>query len=161
MDQTMLSVNYENIGRVIRIKRQEKDLTQDELGQLVGCCGNYISHIEANGHAAFETLVRIAYVLDFPLTVYLENQSSNETLDYYWHALLSSMRPEEKLILSKEMIRTIGQVCPEIMISNTYFERLQKIAYASDRNLAAEDPMAYGASGRQARKRITHPRKKK
>ncbi len=39
-------INYTMVGQRIRTARLQKKLSQAELGSLVGCSNNHISHIE-------------------------------------------------------------------------------------------------------------------
>lgn len=57
-------MNYRALGKNIRKYRQEKELNQEELAELVGCTSSHIGQIEnARGIPSLEMTVRIANAL--------------------------------------------------------------------------------------------------
>lgn len=58
-------MEYIMLGKNIRKYRNLRDMSQDDLGEKVGCCTSHIGMIE-NGHTkpSLEMLVRIANALD-------------------------------------------------------------------------------------------------
>ena len=65
-------VDYLKIGQRIKSARLEQGLNQTELGKLVGCSNNHMSHIEI-GQTKFSLsmLLRISYVLKKDLNYFL------------------------------------------------------------------------------------------
>ncbi len=58
-------INYMKIGQRIRAARQEKKLSQADLGALVGCSNNHMSHVEVGQtKVSLPMLLKLAYVLD-------------------------------------------------------------------------------------------------
>lgn len=61
-------IDFARIGQRIRIARQENGLNQAELGRLVGCSNNHMSHIEiGQTKASLSMLLKISCVLGFEL----------------------------------------------------------------------------------------------
>lgn len=58
-------MEYVKLGKNIRKYRNMRGMSQDDLGEKVGCCTSHIGMIE-NGHSkpSLEILVRIANALD-------------------------------------------------------------------------------------------------
>lgn len=58
-------LNLDLLGEAIKMLRKEKDLTQEELGKLVGVQKAQISKIENNlNNARFDTIMKVFKVLD-------------------------------------------------------------------------------------------------
>lgn len=58
-------VDYIKIGQRIKAARMEKGLNQADLGVLVGCSNNHISHVEiGQTKVSLSLLLRIATALD-------------------------------------------------------------------------------------------------
>ncbi len=58
-------LNLDLLGEAIKMLRKEKDLTQEELGKLVGVQKAQISKIENNlNNAQFDTIMKVFKVLD-------------------------------------------------------------------------------------------------
>lgn len=67
-------VNYTLIGKRIRIARTEKNMSQAELGQLVGCSNNHMSHIETGQtKVSLTMLLQIAFALGKNLDYFLSD----------------------------------------------------------------------------------------
>lgn len=65
-------VDYKKVGRRIRELRQKHNLTQMQLGELVDCSNNHISHIESGQtKISLTLLLKISYALDAPLEYFL------------------------------------------------------------------------------------------
>ena len=65
-------VDYLKIGQRIKSARLEQGLNQTELGKLVGCSNNHMSHIEiGQTKVSLSTLLRISYVLKKDLNYFL------------------------------------------------------------------------------------------
>ena len=65
-------INYTMVGQRIRTARLQKKLSQAELGSLVGCSNNHISHIEtAQTKVSLSMLTKLALALDQDLDYFL------------------------------------------------------------------------------------------
>ena len=75
-------LNLELIGEVIKTARKERNLTQEQLGKLVGVQKAQISKIENNlTDARFETILKVFKALNAKINFNVEllNQSLNLT----------------------------------------------------------------------------------
>lgn len=63
MDQ----MDYIRIGKIIRNRRKQKRMTQEQLGELTDMSQKMISKIEINGTDSLWKLKRIAEVLEIPI----------------------------------------------------------------------------------------------
>lgn len=67
-----LEINYANIGQRIKTARLEKGLNQSELGTLLGCSNNHISHIEVGQtKVSLSTLIQLTNILDKDFNYFL------------------------------------------------------------------------------------------
>lgn len=65
-------IDFVRIGQRIKIARQEKGLNQAELGRLVGCSNNHMSHVEiGQTKVSLTMLLKISSVLDKDLNYFL------------------------------------------------------------------------------------------
>ena len=64
-------INYTMVGQRIRTARLQKKLSQAELGGLVGCSNNHISHIETATKVSLSMLSKLALALDQDLDYFL------------------------------------------------------------------------------------------
>lgn len=65
-------IDFVHIGQRIRIARQEKGLNQAELGRMVGCSNNHMSHIEiGQTKVSLSMLLKISFVLEKDLNFFL------------------------------------------------------------------------------------------
>ena len=65
-------IDFVRIGKRIRSARQEKGLNQAELGRMVGCSNNHMSHIEiGQTKVSLSMLLKISCVLDKDLNYFL------------------------------------------------------------------------------------------
>ena len=72
-----------HIGLRIAYFRKLRDLTQAELAEKVGINKNYLSHIEsgsANKVASLPLLIRIAQILDVPLSLLVDLSDAENSL---------------------------------------------------------------------------------
>ena len=57
-------IDYVKIGQRIKTARLEKGYTQAELGALVGCSNNHMSHVEVGQtKVSLPMLVKLAFIL--------------------------------------------------------------------------------------------------
>ena len=98
-----MAIDYESIGKRIKSYRSMKNLSQEELGELVSINYRHISNIE-NGRRfpSLELIVAIANALDVSaddlLTDNLKHSSS--PVDTEIHDLLLACNQDEKAILT-------------------------------------------------------------
>ena len=65
-------IDYVKIGQRIRSARIERKLSQADLGALVGCSNNHMSHIEiGQTKVSLTMLMRIAYALEKEIDYFL------------------------------------------------------------------------------------------
>ena len=58
-------LDFKKIGGRIRAARQERGMSQSDLGAIVGCSNNHLSHVEVGQtKVSLTMLVKIAYTLD-------------------------------------------------------------------------------------------------
>lgn len=58
-------VDYIKIGQRIKAARQEKGYSQADLGALVGCSNNHMSHVEVGQtKVSLAMLLKLAFVLE-------------------------------------------------------------------------------------------------
>jgi Helix-turn-helix. len=76
---TNIQIDYYNIGKKIRILRQEKSLTQLQLAELADMSTNYLSHIE-NGLSklSLQSLIQLINALDTTPNRILYNVTLNK-----------------------------------------------------------------------------------
>lgn len=60
-----MKVNKKDMGRRVKKARQQKNLTQEKLAEIIGTSTAHISHIEnARGNASIDTVIDIMDALD-------------------------------------------------------------------------------------------------
>lgn len=65
-------IDFVRVGQRIKIARQEKGLNQAELGRLVGCSNNHMSHVEiGQTKVSLSMLLKISSVLEKDLNYFL------------------------------------------------------------------------------------------
>lgn len=58
-------IDYVKIGQRIKAARQEKGYSQADLGALIGCSNNHISHVEVGQtKVSLAMLLKLAFVLE-------------------------------------------------------------------------------------------------
>ena len=101
-----MAIDYESIGKRIKSYRSIKNLSQEDLGELVSINYRHISNIE-NGRRfpSLELIVAIANALDISaddlLTDNLKHSSS--PVDTEIHDLLLDCNHDEKAILTRTL----------------------------------------------------------
>jgi HTH-type transcriptional regulator / antitoxin HipB len=76
-DKYEYELNMEVLGRMIKTARQERNLTQEQLGQLVGVQKSQISKLESSTNSAtIDTILKVFKALkaDIHFNVTLEKQ---------------------------------------------------------------------------------------
>lgn len=65
-------IDYSKIGKRIRNARLEKGLSQAELGALIGCSNNHMSHVEVGQtKVSLSMLLKVAFVLEKDINYFL------------------------------------------------------------------------------------------
>lgn len=68
----MYDVDFPKIGRRIRKLRTEKNLTQDQLSEMIGCSNNHLSHVETGRNkVSLHLLLQLSYALEVSLDYFL------------------------------------------------------------------------------------------
>lgn len=76
-DEYEYELNMDVLGRMIKTARQERNLTQEQLGQLVGVQKSQISKLESSANSAtIDTILKVFKALkaDIHFNVTLEKQ---------------------------------------------------------------------------------------
>ena len=76
-DQYEYELRMDVLGKMIKSARQERNLTQEQLGKLVGVQKSQISKLESNANSAtIDTILKVFKALraDIHFNVTLENQ---------------------------------------------------------------------------------------
>lgn len=76
-DDYEYELSMELLGRMIKTARQERNLTQEQLGQLIGVQKSQISKLESSTNSAtIDTIIKVFKALkaDIHFNVTLENQ---------------------------------------------------------------------------------------
>jgi len=72
-DKFECDLQIEFIGHAIKQSRKERNLTQEELGRLIGVQKSQISRLESNpGNVSVDTLIRIFNALQAKITLQIE-----------------------------------------------------------------------------------------
>ena len=65
-------IDFERIGQRVKQARIDKGYTQAELGEVIGCSNNHMSHIETGQtKVSLSLLLKLAYALDMDLNFFL------------------------------------------------------------------------------------------
>lgn len=94
-------MDYIMIGRRIRLYRRQKDLTQEQLAELVGVSASFMGHIEGGCRvASIETLMKLNAAL---------NVTPNELLSD--EVLIAAMElPERVSVSPRELLQSIAML---------------------------------------------------
>lgn len=101
-----MALDNKEIGQRIKYRRQEKELSQEELADRVGSIAQYISKVETGTKTpSLEMLVLIANALDTTANDLLgENLTHNSSeIDKHLHDILWDCNADEKGILIKTL----------------------------------------------------------
>ena len=77
-DNYEYELRMEVLGRMIKAARKERDLTQEQLGELVGVKKSQISKLESSANSAtIDTILRVFKALkaEIKFNIKIENQS--------------------------------------------------------------------------------------
>ena len=97
----MNEINYKEMGKRIKQKRKELNLTQEKLSEILEISPTYISEIErGTGISSLATITKIANVLNLDLD-YLILGLSNTNIDKTFSNLLERIpKKDQKLFIS-------------------------------------------------------------
>lgn len=135
-------LDYDHIANVIRLNRSEHKMTQDQLAAAIGCCSNYISHIEHDGRAGFDTLVRIAHVLDFSMEEYLFPVKPQDQLHNFWSMLFYELSSKKQHEIIRREILLLAESNPDLLCSHSLCVKMN--TYNHSDALAADEKSPYG-----------------
>ena len=77
-DKFEYDLNMDLIGNAIKVARQERQLTQEELGKLIGVQKSQISRLESNAsNATIDTLMRVFSALKAKVKLQVELPNLN------------------------------------------------------------------------------------
>ena len=95
----MEELDYVQIGKRIKIKRKEMELTQERLSELIDVSPSYISEIERGSSiCSLSTIVNIAKNLDVSLD-YLVFGITEKNIDKVFVDILSSIPNQKKIYI--------------------------------------------------------------
>lgn len=95
-------IDYIKIGKRIKSARLEKGLKQTELGSMVGCSNNHMSHIEVG-----QTKVSLPLLLKLSLAL-------DKNFDYF---LLDTPYARKESIIDSEIAEKLKQCNPTTLIT--------------------------------------------
>ena len=79
--ETQPEIDYVKIGQRIRAARLEKGYSQADLGALVGCSNNHMSHVEVGQtKVSLAMLLKLAFVLEKNFDYFLLKKCNVTTL---------------------------------------------------------------------------------
>jgi HTH-type transcriptional regulator / antitoxin HipB len=80
-DEYEYELSMEIIGKMIKTVRQERQLTQEELGKLVGVQKSQISKLENNANSAtIDTVLKVFKALKTDITFYVKLDNTVVTI---------------------------------------------------------------------------------
>lgn len=95
-------IDYLKIGQRIRSARQELGLKQSELGDLVGCSNNHMSHIEiGQTKVSLTMLLKISHAL-------------GKNLDYF---LMDTPFVSKDTIINSEIAEKLSKCTPATLVA--------------------------------------------
>ena len=98
-------LDYEKVGQRIKAARMEKNLNQADLGALVGCSNNHISHVEiGQTKVSLPLLLKIATSLD-------------KDFDYF---LLDTPYTSRERLINTELAEKLNQCNTTTLSSRIY-----------------------------------------
>ena len=98
-----MAIDYADIGRRIRQKRQEKGYTQERLSELIGVGASHMSHMESGKTIpSMEVFINLCNVLECSADELLcrEIKYAKPLMDQWLHTLLEDCDDTETKILT-------------------------------------------------------------
>ena len=98
-------IDFKRIGQRVKQARIDKGYTQAELGEIIGCSNNHMSHIETGQtKVSLSLLLKLAYALDTDLNFFLLDTpylKKDSIIDSEISAKLSHCSPSTLLSVNK------------------------------------------------------------
>lgn len=97
----MKDLNYDEIGKRIKIKRKEMKLTQEKLSEIIDVSPSYISEIERGSSiCSLATITNIADTLNTSLDYLVLGITENNAVKMFTDILKSIPEDNQKLYIS-------------------------------------------------------------
>lgn len=96
------TVDFTKIGQRIKDARLEKGLNQSELGELVGCSNNHMSHVEVG-----QTKVSLSMLMKLSLVL-------EKDFDYF---LMDTPYVRQERLIDTEILKKLKKCTPATLIS--------------------------------------------
>ena len=96
------TVDFTKIGQRIKAARLEKGLNQSELGELVGCSNNHMSHVEVG-----QTKVSLSMLMKLSLVL-------EKDFDYF---LMDTPYVRQERLIDTEILKKLKKCTPATLIS--------------------------------------------
>ena len=95
-------IDFERIGQRVKQARIDKGYTQAELGEVIGCSNNHMSHIETGQtKVSLSLLLKLAYALDMDLNFFL----------------MDTPYVEKDCMIDSEIANKLSQCSPSTLLS--------------------------------------------
>lgn len=96
------TVDFTKIGQRIKAAQLEKGLNQSELGELVGCSNNHMSHVEVGQtKVSLSMLMKLSHVLE-------------KDFDYF---LMDTPYVRQERLIDTEILKKLKKCTPATLIS--------------------------------------------
>ena len=96
------TVDFTKIGQRIKAARLEKGLNQSELGELVGCSNNHMSHVEVG-----QTKVSLSMLMKLSLVL-------EKDFDYF---MMDTPYVRQERLIDTEILKKLKKCTPATLIS--------------------------------------------
>ena len=96
------TVDFTKIGQRIKAARLEKGLNQSELGELVGCSNNHMSHVEVG-----QTKVPLSMLMKLSLVL-------EKDFDYF---LMDTPYVRQERLIDTEILKKLKKCTPATLLS--------------------------------------------
>lgn len=108
-----MTVNYEDLGRRIKKKRSESNISQATLAEMIHVSVQHMSNVEnAKTKASLETVVEIANVLDCSVDELVCGSLQRQSRQIYQDevALLLEMMPDSELQIMPDVLKNVDYI---------------------------------------------------
>ena len=111
--ETQPEIDYVKIGQRIRAARLEKGYSQADLGALVGCSNNHMSHVEVGQtKVSLAMLLKLAFVLEKNFDYFLLDTPYNQTRGHLsainlWHF-------DHAIKMRHAVLAVVSNCCPPL-----------------------------------------------
>ena len=128
------------VGQKIKLVRQQKKISQQKLGDMLGVSQAMIAQYEkGDRNPKIETLQRIAIALEVPITSLAEYETPLDNAFSEVHAYQATEEQKYKIFL--ELLRSMGYIvefngCPQIKDLCLYEEDLKEF-YVNNRTITS------------------------